>query len=133
MHQQLLAKRSDYLPVAEHGALLFSVISELFRLHPYYHFRLETFLRLCHHTITDRCSGKKFSGSPAARAAELVDALTKNVYSRISWSLFLGKGIAIFLGRGGAEEKILRKKFDPNFLEQKKFNPLFLVTPSFSL
>ena len=91
MHQQLLARKTDYLPVAEHAALLFSVISGLFRLHPYYHFRLETFLQLCHDTIVERCGGKKLSGSPAARAAELVDALTKNIYPRISWSLFLGK------------------------------------------
>ena len=90
MYQQLLAKRSEYLPVAEHGALLFSVISGLFRLNAYYHFRLETFLQLCHETIVHRCGSKKLSGSAAARAAELVDALTKNIYPRISWSLFLG-------------------------------------------
>lgn len=88
MKRELLAKQDDFLSVAQHGALLFVVLSELHKLHPYYRYPLESFLKLFHVTIAERNRGKKSSGSPAARAAELITALSRKVFDRTSWSLF---------------------------------------------
>lgn len=88
MKRELLAKQDDFLPVAQHGALLFVVLSELHKLHPYYRYPLQSFLKLFHVTIAERNRGKKSSGSPAARAAELITALSRKVFDRTSWSLF---------------------------------------------
>ena len=90
MQQELLAKREDFLPVAEHGALLYAVICELNKLHPYYYFPLDSFIVLYHQTLSERNRGKRGSGSAAARAAELITALSRKVYARLSWSLFVG-------------------------------------------
>lgn len=91
MKRELLAKQDDFLSVAQHGALLFVVLSELHKLHPYYRYPLESFLKLFHVTIAERNRGKKSSGSPAARAAELITALSRKVFDRTSWSLFQGQ------------------------------------------
>lgn len=88
MKTDLLAKQNDFLPVAQHGALLFSVINELRELHPYYRFPLELFIQLFRDTVVERNRGKKGSGSPAARAAELITALSRKIFDRTSWSLF---------------------------------------------
>ena len=96
MKTELLAKQNDFLPVAQHGALLFVVMSELYKLHPYYRYPLETFLQLFHDTIAERNRGKKSSGSPAARAAELITALSRKIFDRISWSLFQSKFVCLF-------------------------------------
>lgn len=88
MKTDLLAKQNDFLPVAQHGALLFSVINELRELHPYYRFPLESFIQLFRDTVVERNRGKKGSGSPAARAAELITALSRKIFDRTSWSLF---------------------------------------------
>ena len=88
MKTDLLAKQNDFLPVAQHGALLFSVINELRELHPYYRFPLESFIQLFSDTVVERNRGKKGSGSPAARAAELITALSRKIFDRTSWSLF---------------------------------------------
>lgn len=91
MKTELLTKQSDFLPVAQHGALLFSVMCELQKLHPYYRFPLDAFIQLFHDTVAERNRGKKSSGSPAARAAELVTALLRKTFERTSWSLFQSK------------------------------------------
>lgn len=91
MKTELLTKQKDFLPVAQHGALLFSVMCELQKLHPYYRFPLEAFMQLFHDTVAERNRGKKSSGSPAARAAELVTALSRKIVERTSWSLFQSK------------------------------------------
>lgn len=88
MKTELMTKQNDFLPVAQHGALLFVVMSELHKLHPYYRYPLESFLQLYHDTIAERNRGKKSSGSPAARAAELITALSRKIFDRTSWSLF---------------------------------------------
>ena len=93
MKSELLTKQKDFLPVAQHGALLFVVMSELHKLHPYYHFPLESFLQLYHDTIAERNRGKKSSGSPAARAAELITALSRKIFERTSWSLFQSESV----------------------------------------
>ena len=95
MKTELLTKQNDFLPVAQHGALLFSVMCELQKLHPYYRFPLEAFMQLFHDTVAERNRGKKSSGSPAVRAAELVTALSRKIFERTSWSLFQSKLIAI--------------------------------------
>ena len=91
MRTELLTKQNDFLPVAQHGALLFSVMCELQKLHPYYRFPLDGFMQLFHDTVAERNRGKKSSGSPAARAAELVTALFRKIFERSSWSLFQSK------------------------------------------
>ena len=91
MRTELLTKQNDFLPVAQHGALLFSVMCELQKLHPYYRFPLDGFMQLFHDTVAERNRGKKSSGSPAARAAELVTALSRKIFERTSWSLFQSK------------------------------------------
>ena len=91
MKTELLTRQSDFLPVAQHGALLFTVICELQKLHPYYRFPLDAFVQLFHDTVAERNRGKKSSGSPAARAAELVTALSRKIFERTSWSLFQSK------------------------------------------
>lgn len=90
MKTELLLKQNDFLPVAKHGALLFVVMSQLQELHPYYCFPLLSFVQLYHDTISERNRGKKSSGSPAARSAELMSALSKKIFERTSWSLFQG-------------------------------------------
>ena len=91
MRTELLTKQNDFLPVAQHGALLFSVMCELQKLHLYYRFPLDAFMQLFHDTVAERNRGKKSSGSPAARAAELVTALSRKIFERTSWSLFQSK------------------------------------------
>ncbi len=95
MKTELLSKQSDFLPVAQHGALLFSVMCELQKLHPYYQFPLDAFMQLFHDTVAERNRGKKSSGSPAARAAELVTALSRKIFDRTSWSLFQSKSVFV--------------------------------------
>ena len=91
MRTELLTKQHDFLPVAQHGALVFSVMCELQKLHPYYRFPLVAFMQLFHDTVAERNRGKKSSGSPAARAAELATALSRKIFERTSWSLFQSK------------------------------------------
>ena len=67
MRTELLTKQNDFLPVAQHGGLLFSVICELQKLHPYYRFPLEAFMQLFHESVAERNRGKRSSGSAAAR------------------------------------------------------------------
>ncbi|XP_029192398.2 LOW QUALITY PROTEIN: dynein heavy chain domain-containing protein 1-like [Acropora millepora] len=88
MKTELLLKQNHFLPVAKHGALLFVVMSQLQELHPYYCFPLHSFVQLYHDTISERNRGKKSSGSPAARSAELMSALSKKIFERTSWTLF---------------------------------------------
>lgn len=88
MKTELLSKQNDFLPVAQYGALLFVVMSEMHKLHPFYRYPLDTFIQLYHDTIAQRNRGKKSSGSPAARGAELISALSRKIFERISWSLF---------------------------------------------
>jgi len=95
MKTELLTKQNDFLPVAQHGALLFSVMCELQKLHPYYRFPLDAFMLLFHDTVAERNRGKKSSGSPAARAAELVTALSRKIFERSSWSLFQSKWFSV--------------------------------------
>ena len=95
MKTELLTKQNDFLPVAQHGALLFSVMYELQKLHPYYRFPLDAFMQLFHDTVAERNRGKKSSGSPAARAAELVTALSRKIFERTSWSLFQSKWFSV--------------------------------------
>ena len=96
MKTELLTKQNDFLPVAQHGALLFSVITELHKLHPYYRFPLDTFIQLFHDTVAERNRGKKSSGSPAARAAELITSLSRKIFDRTSWALFQSKCYSLF-------------------------------------
>ena len=110
MKTELLTKQNDFLPVAQHGALLFSVMCELQKLHSYYRFPLEAFMQLFHDTVAERNRGKKSSGSPAARAAELVTALSRKIFERTSWSLFQSKLIAIASFQGSTGWKIVREK-----------------------
>ena len=91
MKTELLSKQNDFLPVAQYGALLFVVMSEMHKLHPFYRYPLDTFIQLYHDTIAQRNRGKKSSGSPAARGAELISALSRKIFERISWSLFQGR------------------------------------------
>ncbi|XP_048580282.1 dynein heavy chain domain-containing protein 1 isoform X3 [Nematostella vectensis] len=91
MRTLLHKKRDEFLPVARHGALLYTVISRMHRVRPtLYYFALDSYIRLFQKTITDRRRSKKNMGSAAARAAELMSALTRVLHARISWSLFKG-------------------------------------------
>ena len=67
-------------------------------------------MQLFHDTVAERNRGKKSSGSPAARAAELVTALSRKIFERTSWSLFQSKQLPVLYLFAAANQKLVSKK-----------------------
>ncbi|XP_077979356.1 dynein heavy chain domain-containing protein 1-like [Glandiceps talaboti] len=84
--EQLDGKRKNYIPVAKHGSVLYSVIKHLPKLHPLYHFKLMAFISVCEEAIKSRSTGKAGAGglSAKARASELTDVLTRSIHQWIA-------------------------------------------------
>lgn len=82
-------KQSFYIPVAEHGTLLYSIIRDVSRLHPaLYHTPLSVFVAWFHAIVWSHQKDATNIGSPKARATELINSLTRRVHEHVSVGLF---------------------------------------------
>ena len=81
-------KQSFYVPVAEHGTLLYSIMKEVSHLHPLYYIPLTDFVTWFHDIIWSHQKDSTNISSPKARAVELINSLTKRIHERVTLSLF---------------------------------------------
>nr|XP_006818816.1 PREDICTED: uncharacterized protein LOC100376274 [Saccoglossus kowalevskii] len=84
--EQLDEKRRNYIPVAKHGSVLYSVIKHFPKLHQLYQFKLSAFLSVVSTMMKSRSQGKAgaMGVSPKARTSELIDALTQSIHEFVS-------------------------------------------------
>ena len=73
-----------YQPVAKRGAVLYIIISELSNVEAMYQFSLEYFSRI----FVSVLKTTPQSEDPNKRVSDLVEQLTKTIYSNISRALF---------------------------------------------
>ncbi|XP_022080100.1 dynein heavy chain 6, axonemal-like [Acanthaster planci] len=85
---QLRQKQEPYLPVAEHGTLLYSVIKRMSNLHPLYYVPMATFVRWFQSTVTSRQKNRADISSAAARAVELTNVIMLDIQARVSLGMF---------------------------------------------
>ncbi|XP_038044677.1 dynein heavy chain domain-containing protein 1-like [Patiria miniata] len=85
---QLRQKQAPYVPVAEHGTLLYSVIKRMSSLHPLYYVPMATFVRWFQATVGSRKKDRADIGSAPARAVELTNAVMLDTQARVSLGMF---------------------------------------------